>query len=98
MKILQHINQILTPALCATFASLAINANAADAIFNNFEYSGQDAYYPQNPLEKGEFYTPILQGCYPDPSICKKGTPLLLNSSRFFMIPSRDPSLLCALI
>ncbi len=38
-------------------------------IFTNVEYYGQDSIYINNPLGEDEFYNPILQGCYPDPSI-----------------------------
>lgn len=41
-------------------------------VFGQFTYTGKDAVYEKNPLNEGEFYNPILQGCYPDPSICKK--------------------------
>lgn len=61
--------------------------NAADAVFHSFEYRGEDAYYAENPLEKNEFYTPILQGCYPDPSICKKGDDYYLVASSFAFNP-----------
>ncbi len=66
---------------------LATNLNAADAVFHSFEYKGEDAYYTENPLEKNEFYTPILQGCYPDPSICKKGKDYYLVTSSFAFNP-----------
>ena len=36
---------------------------------------------------EGEFYNPILQGCYPDPSICKKGTDYYLVCSSFAINP-----------
>ena len=36
-------------------------------VFTQFIYQGEDAIYQNNPLKPGEFYNPILQGCYPDP-------------------------------
>ena len=45
-------------------------------VFTQFIYQGEDAIYQNNPLKPGEFYNPILQGCYPDPSITRKGASL----------------------
>ena len=42
-------------------------------VFKDFIYTGNDDVYTNNPLSEDEFYSPILQGCYPDPSICRKG-------------------------
>ena len=56
-------------------------------IFTNVEYFGEDSVYINNPLGEGEFYNPILQGCYPDPSICRKGGDYYLVSSSFAMMP-----------
>ena len=33
-------------------------------VFTQFIYQGEDAIYQNNPLKPGEFYNPILQGCY----------------------------------
>ena len=56
-------------------------------VFKDFTYTGKDAVYENNPLEKDEFYTPILQGCYPDPSICRKGNDYYLVCSSFAINP-----------
>lgn len=56
-------------------------------IFSEFEYSGNDQIYRDYPLEKYEFYTPILQGCYPDPAICRKGDDYYMVCSSFAMFP-----------
>ena len=56
-------------------------------VFSNFTYTGQDAVYDKNPLGTDEFYSPILQGCYPDPSICKKGNDYYLVCSSFAINP-----------
>ena len=40
--------------------------------FSNAVYQGNDDVYNDYPLEDGEFYNPILQGCYPHPSITRK--------------------------
>ena len=55
--------------------------------FKDFTYTGADAIYEANPLAEDEFYSPILQGCYPDPSICKKGTDYYLVCSSFAINP-----------
>ena len=56
-------------------------------VFKDFTYTGKDAVYENNPLEEDEFYTPILQGCYPDPSICRKGNDYYLVCSSFAINP-----------
>ena len=61
------------------------NQNAA--IFTQFTYQGNDKVYKDNPLQPGEFYTPLLQGCYPDPSITHKGNDYYLVNSSFAMTP-----------
>lgn len=55
--------------------------------FSNFIYQGNDEIYNAHPLNKNEFYTPILQGCYPDPAICKKGDDYYMVCSSFAMFP-----------
>lgn len=56
-------------------------------VFTNFVYQGDDKIYKENPLQPGEFYNPILQGCYPDPSITRKGGDYYLVNSSFAMFP-----------
>lgn len=56
-------------------------------VFQNFEYAGNDNIYEENPLPGGHFYSPILQGCYPDPSITRKGDDYYLVNSSFVMFP-----------
>lgn len=58
-----------------------------DPVFSAFSYKGNDAIYTDNPLKPDEFYNPILQGCYPDPSITKKGNDYYLVNSSFSMFP-----------
>lgn len=55
--------------------------------FTEFVYQGQDPVYENHPLQPDEFYNPILQGCYPDPSITRKGDDYFLVSSSFSMFP-----------
>lgn len=56
-------------------------------VFSKAIYSGNDNIYIENPLEEGEFYNPILQGTYPDPSIARKGDDYYLVASSFSMFP-----------
>ncbi|WP_293954311.1 MULTISPECIES: glycoside hydrolase family 43 protein [unclassified Sphingobacterium] len=56
-------------------------------VFSDFVYKGGDAIYKENPLKPGQFYSPILQGCYPDPSITRKGNDYYLVNSSFSMFP-----------
>lgn len=56
-------------------------------LFTEFVYQGNDQVYKDYPLGSDEFYSPILQGCYPDPSICRKGNDYYLVNSSFAMFP-----------
>jgi xylan 1,4-beta-xylosidase len=56
-------------------------------VFSKFVYQGDDQMYKDFPLKADEFYNPILQGCYPDPSITRKGDDYYLVCSSFAMFP-----------
>lgn len=56
-------------------------------LYSNFKYTGNDAFYSENPIVPGQFYSTILQGCYPDPSITRKGDDYYLVASSFVMFP-----------
>lgn len=56
-------------------------------VFTNVVYEGDDQVYKDYPLGPGEFYNPILQGCYPDPAITRKGDDYYLVCSSFAMFP-----------
>ncbi|MCJ7717563.1 MAG: glycoside hydrolase family 43 protein [Anaerolineales bacterium] len=56
-------------------------------MFSNFVYQGVDQVYKDFPLNPDEFYNPILQGCYPDPSITRKGGDYYVVCSSFAMFP-----------
>lgn len=63
--------------------------NLKDApIYSQVVYQGNDKIYKDNPLKDDEFYNPILQGCYPDPSITRKEDDYFLVCSSFAMFPS----------
>ena len=61
-------------------------AQPAPVAFDWFEYSGRDAVFEQ-PLPAGHYRTPILTGCYPDPSICRVGEDYYLINSTFAYFP-----------
>ncbi|MES2240666.1 MAG: glycoside hydrolase family 43 protein [Bacteroidota bacterium] len=56
-------------------------------VFSNVIYQGDDQLYKNNPLKADEFYNPILQGCYPDPAITRKGDDYYMVCSSFAMFP-----------
>lgn len=56
-------------------------------VFSDFVYQGEDQVYKDYPLNPDEFYNPILQGCFPDPAITKKGDDYYLVCSSFAMFP-----------
>ena len=60
---------------------------SSNPIFTSYVYQGEDQVYENNPLKPDEFYNPILQGCYPDPSITRKGDDYYLVTSTFAMFP-----------
>ncbi|SNR30092.1 alpha-N-arabinofuranosidase [Flavobacterium sp. ov086] len=56
-------------------------------VFSNVVYQGDDNIYKNNPLKPDEFYSPVLQGCYPDPAITRKGDDYFMVCSSFAMFP-----------
>nr|WP_315199293.1 glycoside hydrolase family 43 protein [uncultured Flavobacterium sp.] len=56
-------------------------------VFSKVVYQGDDQIYKKYPLKSDEFYTPILQGCYPDPAITRKGDDYYMVCSSFAMFP-----------
>ena len=69
-------------------AAALLSAGSISAqTFSDFSYTGKDKIYTNNPLKENEFYSPILQGCYPDPSITRKGDDYYLVNSSFSMFP-----------
>ncbi|WP_343679559.1 glycoside hydrolase family 43 protein [Chryseobacterium arthrosphaerae] len=72
--------------IIAAAALLSVTTISAQT-FSDFNYRGKDKIYNDNPLKPDEFYSPILQGCYPDPSITRKGEDYYLVNSSFSMFP-----------
>jgi len=62
-------------------------SKAGTPVFSRVVYQGDDQVYKEFPLSQDEFYNPILQGCYPDPSITRKGDDYYLVCSSFAMFP-----------
>ncbi|WP_281336446.1 glycoside hydrolase family 43 protein [Flavobacterium eburneipallidum] len=79
--------------IMALFVLTGVNGQAQKstsknpAVFSKVVYQGDDQIYKKNPLKGDEFYTPILQGCYPDPAITKKGDDYYMVCSSFAMFP-----------
>jgi alpha-N-arabinofuranosidase len=59
------------------------------ALFDSFDYIGNDDYYKQNPLiDEHSYFNPILPGWYSDPSICTNGSgDYFLATSTFTYYP-----------
>ena len=76
----------LSLALLST-ASFSQSKSENAPIFSQATYQGDDQIYKDNPLKPGEFYNPILQGCYPDPAITRKGDDYYMVVSSFAMFP-----------
>ena len=86
------ISQLTVLAMLFTFgasgAQTTKKAKSTNApVFSNFVYQGDDDVYKNYPLAEDEFYNPILQGCYPDPAITRKGDDYYLVCSSFAMFP-----------
>lgn len=56
-------------------------------VFSEFTYTGNDRVFSENPLDGTQFYNPLLTGCYPDPSICRRGNDYFMVNSSFAMFP-----------
>ena len=65
----------------------AVKSSNKAPVFSKAIYQGDDHVYRDYPLEPDEFYNPILQGCYPDPAITRKGDDYYLVCSSFAMFP-----------
>ncbi len=63
------------------------NRSGNTPLFSEFVYQGNDQVYNDYPLEDDEFYSPILQGCYPDPAIIRRGDDYFMVHSSFAMWP-----------
>ncbi|WP_348636176.1 glycoside hydrolase family 43 protein [Rhodohalobacter sp. SW132] len=73
--------------MIALFSSVHLSAQQNAPLFSQFVYEGDDQIYKDHPLEEDEFYTPILQGTYPDPAIVRRGDDYFMVHSSFSMWP-----------
>lgn len=94
MKQFNAMNQFLAILFLVLFTVTGTGQNSPKGkqssdgpLFTNFVYQGNDEVYKNNPLKPDEFYNPILLGCYPDPSITRKGDDYYLVASTFAMFP-----------
>jgi alpha-N-arabinofuranosidase len=55
--------------------------------FTSFTYTGHDARYEQPFDAERQYLNPIISGCAPDPSICRKGDDYYLANSSFVYYP-----------
>lgn len=74
-------------ALTATTASAQVKAAKDAPVFKSFTYEGQDIIAPNTQLVDIDLPAPLLQGCFPDPSICRKGNDYYIVCSSFAMFP-----------
>ncbi|MFX0557240.1 glycoside hydrolase family 43 protein [Maribacter sp. CXY002] len=82
-------------ALLGLFALVGFDTNENYAppapkntpIFTKVTYEGNDQVYNEYTLKEDEFFNPILQGCYPDPAITRKGDDYYMVCSSFAMFP-----------
>lgn len=86
------IQQLVLPFICICLSyslpTVAKDKGSKNApVFSLFTYQGEEQLYKDNPLKPDEFYNPILQGCYPDPAITRKGDDFYLVCSSFAMFP-----------
>ena len=89
-KVMKHTQALLFLSIVLFSINGANSQNkqkSNPALFSNFTYQGNDKVYTDNPLKADEFYTPVLQGCYPDPAITRKGDDYYMVCSSFAMFP-----------
>ncbi|NHE55776.1 glycoside hydrolase family 43 protein [Cyclobacterium plantarum] len=87
MRNRQTLILVILMALSPIFVVHSQQMGENSVVFSKVVYQGNDQVYQKYPLEAGEFYNPILQGCYPDPSITRKGDDYYLVCSSFSMFP-----------
>jgi len=89
-KVMKHTQALLFLSIVLFSINGANSQNkqkSNPALFSSFTYQGNDKVYTDNPLKADEFYTPLLQGCYPDPAITRKGDDYYMVCSSFAMFP-----------
>lgn len=92
---LENRRLVLLCVFMALFSFIGPNGNSQTKtkksknapVFSDFVYEGKDQVYKDHPLKEDEFYNPILQGCFPDPAITRKGNDYYVVNSSFAMFP-----------
>ena len=74
-------------ALSVVFAVCSVAACAQTATFKQFSYAGNDARFNKQIDKDKEYFSLILPGFYPDPSICRVGDTYYLVNSSFSFFP-----------
>jgi len=87
MKIKSNFFSALIFVALISFSGISQSKKAKAPIFSEFTYQGNDQVYKDFSLAEDEFYSPILQGCYPDPAITHKGDDYYMVCSSFAMFP-----------
>lgn len=89
MKSFKHICLAATLLLLGTQGCQIVIPDKGEALFDSFEYIGNDDIYVNNPLPSEDcLYNPILAGWYSDPSICTNGEgDYFLTTSTFSYVP-----------
>lgn len=79
---------LLLGVFTVTFsAKRAVNPTDHFPLFQNFIYEGHDRVFKEHPLKEGEFFNPLIQGCFPDPGIVRRGDDFFMVHSSFAMWP-----------
>ncbi len=68
-------------------AATAVSAAPNRAVFDHFEYTGNDARFTVAFDPAKQYLNPIVAGFWPDPSICRKGDDFYLVNSSFGYFP-----------
>jgi xylan 1,4-beta-xylosidase len=85
---IKRMMQSVFAATCfLSFVVCEVYGQSKGPLFSHAQYVGRDQVYDDHPLATAEFYNPILQGCYPDPSITRKNDDFYMVCSSFAMFP-----------
>ena len=86
-SIIRFFKQLFPSIILLSSLTMSFGQSKNAPVFSSITYQGNDKVYNDYPLAEDEFYNPILQGCYPDPAITKKGDDYYMVVSSFVMFP-----------
>jgi len=86
-NMLKFILLMLLASFAASCAKTPETLRQGSAFFEFVKYTGNDAFFNENPLSEGQFYNPILSGFFPDPSVVRKGNDFYMVHSTFSFFP-----------